>query len=70
MSNQEQIEAIETEVMEMLQILQEAHDTISRAMYCPVNVVGVDYRFQRHEQLQNALECVKALLDTDWRYTP
>lgn len=70
MSNDEAIEAINGEVEEMLTILNEAHDEISRAIYCPVTPVGVNYRLARHEQLQNALDRVKDLLDTDWRYTP
>lgn len=69
MSNEELFDGINTEVEEMLTILLEAHDEISRAIYCPVTPVG-DYRLARHEQLQNALDRVKDLLDTDWRYTP
>lgn len=70
MENNEQMEAIESEVLAMLEIMQRVHDTASRAMYCPVTAVGVNYRVARHEQLQDALDELRDLINEDWRYTP
>lgn len=70
MSNQEQIEAIESEIITMLDLLQQIHDEASAAMYNRTTAVGKDYRLLRHEQLQDALAAIKDLTETDWSYTP
>lgn len=64
------VEEIQNDVCRMLEVMQAIHDETSRVIYCPVTPLGVNYRLARHEQLQNALDRVKELLDTDWRYTP
>lgn len=70
MSNQEQIEAIECEIIAMLDLLQQIHDEASEAMYCRTTAVGKDYRLLRHEQLSDAVQAIRDLARTDWSYTP
>lgn len=70
MTTNEQIEGVKTETGAMLEIIRKVHDTASRAMYCPVTILGVDYKTARHEQLQIAIDELAEILKEDWRYTP
>lgn len=71
MSTQEQVEAIESEIITMLDLLQQIHDEASAAMYChPAGVTTSNYRVKRHEQLSDAVQAIRDLARTDWSYTP
>lgn len=70
MSDQEQIEGIESEISAMLQILQHVHDEASMAMYHPTHGMGAEFRLERHKLLQTALDTIREELKEDWSYTP